>query len=68
MQGLLVRSCCFVLITGITLLTSACKSAGWMLTHCSGGGQKMTGSLESGFLVVFVRGIFYVFVGFLVFF
>lgn len=28
----------------------------------------MTGSLESGFLVVFVRGIFYVFVGFLVFF
>lgn len=60
MQGLLVRSCCLVLITGITLLTSARKSAGWMLTHCSGGGQKMTGSLESVFLVVFVSllGVF----------
>lgn len=32
-------------------------------THCSGGGQKMTGSLESGFLVVFVSllGFFLVF-------
>lgn len=58
MQGLPVRSCCFVLITGITLLTSASKSAGWMLTHCSGGGQKMTGSLESVFLVVYVGYFF----------
>lgn len=61
MQGVLVRSCCLVLITGITLLTSARKSAGWMLTHCSGGGQKMTGSLESGFSVVFVSLLGFIF-------
>lgn len=51
MQALLVRLCCFVLITGITLLTSVCQSAGRILTCCSVGGQTVTVTLESVFFV-----------------